>query len=549
MSWVIEEITTSTIGFVIAMVVLSVIIGVGLYGYWVYVNHITLENYLWPIAEVLPYKGEYFLAIVNTGNEPFYVKQIYLKGGTVLTPNQAVNPSLNWCSTSNIKLMHNQWWCGEANQLPVAVRVCSAIDPRVCTVVPVHGWSTVDVYSLLGTNCPVLVTVSDPYSATWWVIWFMQSGFYSKSGSTTYTWCIDPPYHPITISFNAFAFSNSFGYICQISPTSTNVEYNGKPVTQVFTVTCDPLPLLTPSNYFVYVSVTNDTLGAIWQISSSVDSIFGIGDVNNQQLPIGGQTDTLTASIIFNPIGYTCSISPGSTQATNGSSYTFTVNCVYSPYPPCPVSPPIVSTNPSIGPPQPTSSASVSSIPYGQSEQVTFYYNAQESGNNYIFQYWVIGGQTYYQTNPSITETLACTTRGGTLTGPSGTAYYQYQPPGGVVIHPDTIDLTQSSETYTFTWTSAWSGTGTLTWNISGLVFIYYNSTPAGLVVWSANVTLPNGIIAAQGSGFLKITNYPQPSNPLSFYVCVVGGYGTVNDVDVNQGSAKGTVYIACELY
>ena len=90
MSWVIEEITTSTIGFVIAMVVLSVIIGVGLYGYWVYANHVTLENYLWPIAEVLPWRGEYFLAIVNTGNEPFYVEQIYLKGGTVITPSQAV---------------------------------------------------------------------------------------------------------------------------------------------------------------------------------------------------------------------------------------------------------------------------------------------------------------------------------------------------------------------------------------------------------------------------------------------------------------------------
>jgi len=75
MSSVIEEILTSTIGFVIAMVILSVVIGVGLYGYWVYANHVTLENYLWPIAEVLPYKGSYFLAIVNTGNEPFYVSK------------------------------------------------------------------------------------------------------------------------------------------------------------------------------------------------------------------------------------------------------------------------------------------------------------------------------------------------------------------------------------------------------------------------------------------------------------------------------------------
>jgi hypothetical protein len=301
------------------------------------------------------------------------------------------------------------------------------------------------------------------------------------------------------------------------------------------------------------VTVTNDTLGAGWQVSSSVASITGMGNVSNKQLQIGGQTDTLTAQITSNPSGYTCTISPGSTQATNGSTYTFTVSCVQSnqtqpPQQPCTVEPPSVSSFPN-GAPQPSSSANVSLIPYNQTETVTFTYNAPESGNNYKFQYWNIGGQTYQNNVVNITETLTCTTPGGTLTGPSGTAYYQYQPPGGVKIDPDTIDLNQTSETYTFTWTSAWSGTGTLTWNISGLVFIYYNSTPAGLVVWSANVTLPNGIIAAQGSGFLKITNYPQPSNPLSFYVCVVGGYGTVNDVDVNQGSAKGTVYIACELY
>jgi hypothetical protein len=583
-------------------------------------------------------------------------------------------------------------------------------------------------------NCPILASVTnDSVGAGWEVEWTMAGGSYSVSESTSYQWCILPPYYPITIDFQSSITNNPSNYQCSISPQTAQVDYNGTPTTQEFTVNCQQLQSsgnnyayvytdvetvpngvswtvdmyydgilaatyqgvgnqtlensfnaggtvsyqvfpglsncnityspsqsidITPgyiynvtititcqpppyfvyvnvtdyyavtgfgpigagwtiyssvsyisgsgnvidellqiggytdtlyaqvqppmngytctinpstvsvvngssyaftvnceqssggnsgSNYFVYVTVINDTLNAGWQVSSSVSSISGSGDVDSEQLQIGGPTDTLTASVT-SPSGYACSISPGSTQATNGSTYTFTVSCVQSPYPPCPVTAPSVSSSPS-GAPTPSSSASVSSIPYNQTETVTFTYNAPLSGNNYVFQYWSIGGQTYQNNVVNITETLTCTTPGGTLTGPSGTAYYQYQPPGGVKIDPDTIDLNQTSETYTFTWTSAWSGTGTLTWNISGLVFIYYNSTPAGLVVWSANVTLPNGIIAAQGSGFLKITNYPQPSNPLSFYVCVVGGYGTVNDVDVNQGSAKGTVYIACELY
>jgi hypothetical protein len=269
--------------------------------------------------------------------------------------------------------------------------------------------------------------------------------------------------------------------------------------------------------------------------------------VSNEQLQIGGLYDTLTASITSNPSGYTCTISPSSTQATDGGMYTFTVSCVQASYPPCTVESPSVSSSPS-GAPTPTSSPSTSSIPYGQSEQVTFYYNAPESGNNYVFQYWSIGGQTYYQTNPSITETLSCTTPGGTLTGPSGTAYYQYQQPGTISIDPDWIDLTQSSETYTFSWTSDWSGTGTFTWSISGTVKIFYGQQPSGSVTWNATVSLPGNTIAASGSGDLSITNYPTPPNQNYYVSCTVSGGGTVNGVSASGGSEQGTVSITCTL-
>jgi hypothetical protein len=380
--------------------------------------------------------------------------------------------------------------------------------------------------------------------------WQVSSSVKSISGSGN----VNNEQLPIggqTDTLTASITSNPSGYTCTINPSSEQVT-SGDSYT--FTVSCQENQQPPPSNnYFVYVTVTNDSQNAGWQISSSAASMSGSSNVNNEQLKIGGPTDTLTASITSNPSGYSCTISPGSTPATNGSTYTFTVSCVQSSQPqppqqPCTVEPPSVSSSPS-GAPQPTSSASVSSIPYGQSEQVTFYYNAQESGNNYIFQYWSIGGQTYYQTNPSITETLTCTTPGGTLTGPSGTAYYQYQPPGTIGIDPDWIDLTQTSETYKFTWTSDWSGTGTFTWSISGSVYIFYGQQPpSNAITWSAKVTLPGNTIAAKGGGNLKITNYPTPPNQLHYYWCKVSGSGTINGVSAGGGSEQGTVSISCTL-
>jgi CubicO group peptidase (beta-lactamase class C family) len=132
MSQFLEELITEPIGLVIAMVILTTAIGIGLYGYWTYTNHVTLQNYLWPIAEVVPYKGNYYLGIVNTGYEPFVVKQIYLSNGSTISVNTK-------------PLTHNQWFTETTNQLPIAVKVCSAIDPGICVVAPVHGWAMAEV--------------------------------------------------------------------------------------------------------------------------------------------------------------------------------------------------------------------------------------------------------------------------------------------------------------------------------------------------------------------------------------------------------------------
>ena len=128
MSQFLEELMTEPIGLVIAMIILTTAIGIGLYGYWTYTNHVTLQNYLWPIAEVVPYNGSYYLAVINTGYEPFIVKQIYLSGGSAISVNTK-------------PLSHGQWLIENLTSLPTAVKVCSAVDPGACIVVPVHGWS------------------------------------------------------------------------------------------------------------------------------------------------------------------------------------------------------------------------------------------------------------------------------------------------------------------------------------------------------------------------------------------------------------------------
>ncbi len=259
MSWVIEEVITSTMGFIIAMVILTAVIGGGLYGYWLYVNHVTLENELMPIAEVVPYNGSYYLGVVNTGYEPIIIKDVYLNNSGVLSINSK-------------PLTHNQWFFEQTNQLPTAVMVCSAIDPRVCEVIPVHGWSTVDPTSILGNSSGsglIGVVVHDPYNIGWEVAWtyvapsyfgglgaaasYPESygGFiegvlgypgdmvYALSESSSYTWFINPPYVPIALGFRAWITNNPTGRTCLIVPGFIIKSYNAGSV-QVFNVTCEP---------------------------------------------------------------------------------------------------------------------------------------------------------------------------------------------------------------------------------------------------------------------------------------------------------------------
>ena len=728
MSWVIEEITTSTIGFVIAMVILTAVVAGGLYGYWVYANHVTLENYLWPIAEVLPYKGEYFLAVVNTGHEPFYVKQIYLKGGSVITPSQAVNPSLNWCSVSNTKLMHNQWWCGEVNQLPVAVRVCSALDPQVCSVVPVHGWQIVTfsqptqaAFGVGNASCPILAVVNDPYNAGWKVTWSYPIGstspvpnpplpnpppnyqIYEMSGSSTYGWCINPPYTPTTITFNASITKNPPGLTCQIVPTGVSKTYSAGsvqeftvicPITVVvndpynagwqiswsgaasgsksgsssakfevittsvngsvtftasipspfssicsiaptnataypgqtvtFTVSCTRPPYFVyvtvtgdscgigwtiyssvssisgtgnvknamlaiggytdwlqvviwkapngqwnfepgglqvtngssvtftakcpqssggsgNNNYYIYVVVTNDSLGAGWKISSSVASISGTGNTNSpQQLKIGGQTDTVYASITSNPSGYACTISPSSDQVSSGATYTFTVSCVKASQPPptpmCYFTYSASTNPPGLDHPSITGPSSLSpgsSGVFGGSADVT---TVDSQGDEYQFQYWSVSSnpsgyawsgttdQAYFSAPLSCPSNLNSTVN----VQITGTAVYQFI---GCKSYSVGITLdTSGKATLSWSWCPldpavSWSGSGGSSGNA-----IYANG----------QVTSKLGVTSGKSS-----QQVPVCGNETAVYQGVNPSGGSINDQA--SGSVTFQVEFTCQ--
>jgi len=213
MSSVFEEILTSSIGFIIAMVVLGAIIGVGLYGYWVYANHQTLENYLWPVAEVVPLRnGSYYLGVVNTGNEPVIVEDIYMNNSKVL-------------SVDAKPLNHNQWLTEALDSLPVAVRVCSALDPKVCEVVPVHGWGYV---RLLGNGVWVDVVGSACYLDYWKVLWYNGNGGQIEE-STDLSWFVPTNQ---TLNFIAKAYG---GPVCSTYSTSTT---NGNTTTVCSWQTC-----------------------------------------------------------------------------------------------------------------------------------------------------------------------------------------------------------------------------------------------------------------------------------------------------------------------
>ena len=285
----------------------------------------------------------------------------------------------------------------------------------------------------------VYVTVTgDQYVTNGTARWEVSSSVYTL----IYNWNVANWTLPIggpTDTLYAQILSCPSHYTCSINPSSIQVT-NGSYVK--FKISMKWVGGSSGSgNYLVYVTVTNDTLGASWQIKSSVSSISGSGDVTNQTLEIGGQTDMLTASVT-SPSGYACSISPGSVSATNGSSYTFTINCVQSQTPECIVNP-SVSDNVGGESGAYVSPSTTQYIQPGQS--VLFTWTAQNNpvqynGETYYFNNWAatLNGQSIQTTSPQYLSTSYTFTCPSTLSSSQtytlvGTAEYwqRYLKAGG----------------------------------------------------------------------------------------------------------------------
>jgi len=183
--------------------------------------------------------------------------------------------------------------------------------------------------------------------------------------------------NPTPIGY-CIALSPSTTYAISTCP-STAPSYQSSPSPQQSSLPLSPSPP-PPSNngggnsggnnnYYVYVTVTGDIYKAGWEIISSATSISGTNNVNNQQLPIGGRTDTLIAQI-SSPSGYACSISPSSEQVMAGNSYTFVVSCQPITYYGCLLT--IKGQGSPSGAPSPSVNPSGTVfIPSGQSQDIT----------------------------------------------------------------------------------------------------------------------------------------------------------------------------------
>jgi len=302
------------------------------------------------------------------------------------------------------------------------------------------------------------------------------------------------------------------------------------------------------NNYYVYVTVTGDIYGAGWEIISSVSSISGTNNVNNQQLPIGGQMDTLIAQI-SSPSGYACAISPSSERVMAGNSYTFVVNCQPIAYYGClltikgqgsPSGAPTPSVNPSGTIYMPsgytqtiTATAPLSVSPHGVSNGEVVWYeflgwsdNLNGPGTVKMVNTWTSNGtaySTWQYTCPSglvgnITATL--------------TIIANYRGSYVEILGPSTVRITGAQ--YTLTWSIAPGNATEVQWSAS--------ATQYGGVVVTATLTYTEGGNTYQVTVSKGVTPY-----------CLSGGVPVVESVSISptnqsvsgsSGSTTATLYV-----
>jgi hypothetical protein len=193
-----------------------------------------------------------------------------------------------------------------ATAIPIGPGNCTATLVNVSTTTPItQAWNTA-VTLIVGSGGSVVVSGN-------------ASGTYTGPTATNINVIVGSEVTLTATPSSGYVFSQWLVNGSSISANPITLTINGPTTIEA---------VFRQVSYYVYVTVTNDSLGAGWLITSSVDSVGGSGNVFNTQLRIGGPTDTITASITGNPSGYVCQINPISLEAQAGNTYTFTINCI-----------------------------------------------------------------------------------------------------------------------------------------------------------------------------------------------------------------------------
>ena len=164
------------------------------------------------------------------------------------------------------------------------------------------------------TSSSIVVTVYDPTGAGWVVNWG-GSATGSQGGVSTYSWSISAS-GPLNLGIQLTITPQ--GYVCSVTPQGTTAN-PGQSV--LFNVTC--IPQWGP----ITLSVTNDTLGATWQVSWGSSSLSESTNWTWTVYTWYSSPVIFNAQITNNPQGYTCSISPSTATAWELQTVTFTINC------------------------------------------------------------------------------------------------------------------------------------------------------------------------------------------------------------------------------
>jgi len=272
---------------------------------------------------------EFSVYIDSPGTENYVTLTIYYGSMVVYQVYKYVQLPSQWASCTTLRVDFG----------PIQPLVCGTYTIVATESTP--GGSQSQYTTTLNVPCP--------YTTITLIVDSGGSVVVSGNASGTYTGPTTTTINVIVGSEVTFTAAPGSGYVfSQWLVNGSSISAN--PITLTINGPTTIEAVFRQVGYYVYVTVTNDSLGAGWLITSSVASVGGSGNVFNTQLRIGGPTDTITASITGNPSGYTCRISPTSVNAQAGNTYTFTINCISIAPSPSPSPPPSPPSSPSPSP-------------------------------------------------------------------------------------------------------------------------------------------------------------------------------------------------------